>query len=471
MDEIKFGTDGWRAVIAEDFTFSNVERVSQAIADYFLSRRAKEKGMAVGYDTRFLSPQFARRVSEVLLGNGIPVFFSSSDLPTQCLSFWVKRRNLAGGVILTASHNPPRFNGIKIKASFGGAALPEQTREVERLLDKSKPKKMEWEKAKKKGLLRIEDMISPYLEKVKSFLDLKLINKAELSIVYDPMFGVGTSLLERLLENSNCKIFTLHPKYNPGFGGINPEPIEENLEELKKTVKEKGASLGLATDGDADRVGVVDEKGRWFTPHEIFSLLLLWLVEKRGLKGGVAKTVSLGFQPERICKKFGLPLYHTPVGFKYITELMLKEDILLGGEESGGYGYRGHILERDGILSSLLFVEMLSGTPKTLSELLEQLEKRFGRSFFKRVDFELEGVEKKRMVNNLLNSPPSFLGGKKISHTLTLDGVKFICEDDAWLLIRPSGTEPKVRVYAESTDPKSLKEIVNEGVKLARKAV
>ena len=470
MGEIKFGTDGWRAVIAQDFTFANVARVAQAVADYYKGKEG-EKKLVVGYDTRFLSREFAELVAEVLTANDLPVILSRQDLPTQCISFAIQSEKLAGGVMVSASHNPPKFNGIKIRESFGGSAPPEVTHQIEALLDKSEIKRVSLEEAEKKGLLKRKDIIEGYLKKVRSFLDQDLIEKSRLKVIHDPMFGVGDGLIEKILATSRCQVLTIHPKYNPGFGGLAPEPIERNLEALKIKVKEEKADLGLATDGDADRAGIVSDKGEYLTPHQVFSLLLLYLVEGRGLRGGVAKTVSLGYQPERIAEDFGLSLYEVPVGFKYVCDKMLEKDILFGGEESGGYGYRGHLMERDGILSCLLFVEMLTRLQKSLSRILKEMEARFGVSFFKRVDFEKSAVDKEKMIRTLSLSSPSFLGGVPVREVKTLDGIKFVMDDKSWLLIRPSGTEPKVRVYAEAPGEAELKKIMDQGVKMAQEAI
>ena len=471
MGKIKFGTDGWRAVIADDFTFANVAKVAQAIADYYQTQLGEEKGLVVGYDARFLSKEFAQEVAEVFAGNGLYVVLSREDLPTQCISFAIKDRDLAGGVVVTASHNPPKFNGIKIRASFGGSAPPETTEKIETFLGKNKIKKLSLKEAEKKGLIKREDIIQGYLKKVESFLKKDLIRKARLKIVYDPMFGVGDGFIEKLLTDSGCEVITIHHKYNPGFGGLNPEPIEENLEDLKKKVREIGADLGIATDGDADRVGVVDNKGRYLTPHQVFSLLLLYLVEERKMRGGVVKTVSLGYQPERIAKKFALSLDEVPVGFKYVCDKMQEKKVLLGGEESGGYGFQGYLMERDGILSSLLFVEMITKIGKPLSLILDNMEDRFGTSYFKRVDFEEAGVAKPEMIKKLSSFLPSSLGGIPLREVKTIDGVKFIMEDESWLLIRPSGTEPKVRVYAEAANKVQLNKIIEEGIQLAKRAI
>ena len=468
MKAIKFGTDGWRGVIADDFTFRRVAIVAQAIADYYKTQPKINRGIVIGYDTRFLSLDFAKRVAEVLLGNGIKVFFSQSDVPTQAVSFEVMEKKLLGGIVITASHNPPRFNGIKIKSSFGTCAISKITTQIEFMLSKNEVKSLSWEKAEEGGLAKKIDFLSSYLKKVTSFLDMDYVNKADLKIIHDPMYGAGSGLLGRILENSNCQIFTIHPKPNPGFGGISPEPIEQNLGQLKEEVISQKADIGFANDGDADRVGIVDDKGRYLSPLQVFSLLLLYLVEEREMRGKVVKTVSLGYQPERICRKFGLNCEETPVGFKYIAHKMRKEKVIFGGEESGGYGYYGHLLERDGILSCLLFVEMLAKKGKPLSSILDNMEKKFGRSFFKRVDFQQESINKEKIVEKLTSNPPSALGSVPLKRIITVDGIKFVMEDESWLLIRPSGTEPKVRVYAEAPKDIQLERIIEEGNDLAR---
>lgn len=471
MGKIKFGTDGWRGIIADDFTFANVAKVAQAIADYYQTRPDWKKGLAIGYDTRFLSREFAEEVAQIFAGNGLSVMLSPEDIPTQCASFAITHKNLAGGVMITASHNPPKFNGIKIRGSFGGSAPPETTNAIESFLDKYEVKKISLGEAEKKGLLKEEDLVSGYLKKVESFLDRDLIKKAHLKVIHDPMYGTGDGFVEKILASSKCEVITIHHKYNPGFGGINPEPIEENLEDLKRKVIKEGADLGVATDGDADRLGIVDNEGRYLTPHQVFSLLLLYLVEEKNLRGGVVKTVSLGYQPERIAREFNLSLDEVPVGFKYVCDKMQEKDILFGGEESGGYGFRGYLMERDGILSGLLFVEMITRIGSPLSAILKQMEDRFGASFFKRIDFAEAKVNKPEMIKKLSSPPYSTLGGIPIGRIKTIDGVKFFMEDDSWLLIRPSGTEPKVRVYAEASSQSQLDRLIQEGVKMAREAI
>lgn len=468
MRPISFGTDGWRGVIADDFTFENVARVAQALADYHNESFTKERGIVIGYDTRFLSLEFAHTVAEILVGNNIPVIFSKTDVPTQTVSWAVLNKKVPQGVVITASHNPPSFNGIKIKSSFGGSATEEVTGRVESLLDKNPIKRLTRQTAEKKGLLVYADILPSYIDKVRQFLDMNLIRSADLSIVCDPMYGVGDGIIARILARSNCSIHSIHPKPNPGFGGLNPEPIENYLAGLKQAVKETGADLGLATDGDADRVGIVDDTGRYLSPLQVYALLLLYLVEERDLQGQVAKTVSLGYQPERICRKFGLQWKQTPVGFKHIAQEMVKGKVVFGGEESGGYGYAEHLPERDGILSALLFVEMTTKKEMALSEILESLEKKFGKSLFRRVDFSQKGhINKKLMTERLVQSSPSALGSVPVKEVITIDGAKFVMEDESWLLLRPSGTEPKVRVYAEASKETQLERMIEEGKELA----
>jgi len=471
MGKIKFGTDGWRGVIADDFTFANIAKVAQALADYYQTRTDRQKGLVVGYDARFLSREFAEEVAQVLAGNGLSVILSPEDIPTQCVSFAITEKNLAGGVMITASHNPPKFNGVKIRGSFGGSVPPETTSAIESFLNKHEVKKISLREAEKKGLMKKGNVVSSYLKKVESFLDMNLIKKAHLKVIHDPMYGTGDGFVEKILARSKCEVITIHHKYNPGFGGINPEPIEENLEDLKRKVIKEGADLGVATDGDADRLGIVDNEGRYLTPHQVFSLLLLYLVEEKNLRGGVVKTVSLGYQPERIAREFNLSLDEVPVGFKYVCDKMQEKDILFGGEESGGYGFRGYLMERDGILSALFFVEMITRTGSSLSAILKQMEGRFGVSFFKRIDFAEAKVNKPQMIKKLSSSSALTLGGIPIRWIKTIDGVKFVMEDDSWLLIRPSGTEPKVRVYAEASSQDQLDRLIQEGVKMAREAV
>ena len=463
---IKFGTDGWRGVIADDFTFANVEVAAQAVADYIRNQGREEEGLAIGYDRRFLSREFAETIAGVSAGNEIKVILSDNPLSTPALSYAVISNKTSAGIIVTASHNPPKFNGIKFKCDFGGSAPSEVTSQIESYLGKSKIRKVPLEEGKKKGLIKGKDMTAPYLKNLESYLDLEVIKKGNLRVVYDTMFGVGEDYLQRVLAGSEIEIMPLHAEFNPSFGGINPEPIEKNLAPLVKKVKESKADLGLAVDGDADRVGIIDDQGKYLSPHEIFPLLLLYLIEERKWRGGVAQTVSLGYLSERIAREYNLPLYETAVGFKYINKLMREKNIILGGEESGGYGYHKYIPERDGLLSGLLFVEMVLKKKEKLSEILSRLKERFGQSFFKRVDLKLkEPLDKEKFVRELKAKAPQELLGTPVKEIKTLDGIEFVLEDDSWLLLRPSGTEPKLRIYAETPQENKTEALVKEGEK------
>jgi alpha-D-glucose phosphate-specific phosphoglucomutase len=465
MGKIKFGTDGWRGVIADDFTFDNVRIVAQAIADYLKEEitGSKRQKVIVGYDSRFLAEKYALLIAEVLSGNGIKVVLSDKSVPSPCLSFAIVERKCDGGVMVTASHNPPQFCGIKFKAPYGGPATEEITEKIEGNLYHSKiPDSINRE------LIIEDDLVPSYLARVKSFIDFDLTKHAGLKIVADPMYGVGSNYIEEILKGTNCHVLTLHAQRDPLFGGLNPEPIEEYLGGLKNKVKEMGADIGLATDGDADRIGVVDDEGNYLTPHLVFPLLLLYLVREKRWTGKVVQTISLGYLSERIAKKCNLEFQEVPVGFKYVADLMLKENILIGGEESGGYGYQGYIPERDGLLSSLFFIEMLARTKKRLSILLKEMEEEFGKSFYKRVDFELantkwEGLDKEEFVQELYKRAPKELLNIRIKEIKTYDGIEYILEDESWLLLRPSGTEPVLRLYVETDEPKKTEKLLAIG--------
>jgi len=465
MTKIKFGTDGWRGIIADDFTFDNVRIVAQGIADYLKEETEdnKKKEVVVGYDNRFLAEKYAWLIAEVLSGNGIKVILSDKPVPSPCVSFAIVERKCDGGVMVTASHNPPQFCGIKFKASYGGPATEEITKKIEKNLYRKKISE-----SINPELIIEEDLIPSYLARLKSFIDFDLIKRAGLKIVADSMHGVGNKYVEQVLKDTNCNVITIRVSRDPLFGGVNPEPIEEYLGELKKKVKEMEADIGLVTDGDADRIGVVDDEENYLTPHLVFPLLLLYLVREKRWRGKVVQTISLGYLSERIAKKYRLKFQEVPVGFKFVSDLMLRENILIGGEESGGYGYQGYIPERDGILSSLFFVEMLARKKKRLSTLLREMEEEFGKSFYKRVDFELagtrwEGLNKKEFVQELYKRAPKKLLDIPVKEIKTYDGIEYILEDDSWLLLRPSGTEPILRVYVETDEPAKTEKLLAIG--------
>ena len=496
---IKFGTDGWRAVIARDYTFENVERVAQAYADYLIAEQNKplvkqlvdvgqiskleaEDGLftnviggaiksagflvIVGYDRRFLSEMFAQRAAEVLNGNGFRVSLFAEPAPTPLISWAVKELKAQGGVVITASHNPPDFNGFKIKAPWGGSASPETTAAVEKLVDAQKPKRKETTE-KQSELLK--PAIESYRAQIASYIDLDRLRKATDSVVVDPMHGSAGTWVESFLKGGELKVDTIRGYRDPLFGGVNPEPIDKNLGALKQAVIKSKALVGLATDGDADRVGAVNELGETMTMHDVVPLILLHLVRERKMTGGVVRTFSQSVLLKRMAAALNLKLYETPIGFKYVADLMLKDDILIGAEESGGIGVKDHIPERDGILNSLLFLEAIITAGKTPTEMLRELHNEFGEFHFGRTDLHVEMETGALLLEKLKHSPPSTFAGLKVVDIASTDGTKLLFEDDSWILFRQSGTEPMLRIYAEATGVPKMQALLEAGEELVVK--
>ncbi len=464
---IHFGTDGWRAVISEDFTFDNVRRVAQAIAEYFIETGGLGAQTVVGFDTRFLSDRYAVEVARVLAGNNLIVHLANADAPTPAVSFAVKDKGAIGGVMITASHNPPRYNGIKLKAANGGSALAEDTKRVEVLLDKGSPFSLniaDLETAVAEGHIIRFDPAPAYEDHLKTLIDRNLISARPGKVVIDPMYGAGRDYIRDFLDGTGWQARQIRHDMNPGFGGIHPEPILPHLNALVEAVKESGGAFGVATDGDADRTGAVDEDGNFVSPHVIFALALRYLVEVRGLRGSVVKTVSTTLMIDRICRAYQLPLHETPVGFNHIADLMMKDDVLIGGEESGGISIRGHIPEGDGVLMGLLLLEIVAHAGVPLKQLIADLQARYGPHHYARKDLPLaRPVAKKEMVKRLTERAPDAIGGVNIREVRSNDGVKYLLDDDSWLLIRPSGTEPVLRVYAESPNSALVAELIGYG--------
>ncbi|HTY20791.1 MAG TPA: phosphoglucomutase/phosphomannomutase family protein [Geobacteraceae bacterium] len=451
--EIKFGTDGWRGVIAREFTFDNVSLVTQALMDYMKRERLAEKGLVIGFDRRFLSREFAQRVAEVACGNGIRVWLGDDYAPTPAASWSVHKLGAGGGVMITASHNPPIYNGFKFKEAFGGSARPATTKALEETvrenLRSSRPVlALPIAEAMADGLLQPIEMRSGYLRQLESYVDIEMIRKAGIPVVADPMFGAGAGLLNLLLPGS----VEIHGEENPSFGGRPPEPTEENLVELSRLVREGKYQVGLAFDGDADRIGAVDENGEFFSSHRIFTILLRHLYERKGLVGGVVKTVSTTRMIDLLCTRFGLELHETPIGFKHICELMLDHDILMGGEESGGLGVKGHIPERDGILMGLLLLEAMAMSGKGLARLLHETMDEIGHFSYRRLDLPIENRAKESLIARLKSGGICAIAGHPVENENFRDGFKYIFSDGSWLLIRPSGTEPVLRLYSEAAD-------------------
>ena len=472
---IRFGTDGWRAVIAQDFTFSNVERVAQAYADFLLSQPATQNPatreepnspqVIVGYDRRFLSAQFAGRVAEVLAGNSLRVALFAEPVPTPLVSWAVREEGAAGGVVITASHNPPDFNGFKIKAPWGGSASPDTTSVVEALVDARAPRRAEMSQFDERG--QLEAAVQSYRTQIATYVDLERLRAARADVVIDPMHGSGGRWVESFLGGGALGAETIRAGHDPLFGGVNPEPIDRNLGALKQRVADTGAIIGLATDGDADRLGAVNERGQTMTMHEVVPLILLHLARQRRMTGGVVRTFSQSVLTRRIAAAHNLPLHETPIGFKYIAELMLKEDILLGAEESGGIGVKGHIPERDGILNCLLLLEAVIAAGKPPSEMVREMHREFGAFYFGRRDLHMPVERGQALVAALASQPPAVMAGYIVSGAEMMDGTKLLFTDESWLLFRQSGTEPVLRVYSEATSPAKTEALLDEGERLA----
>lgn len=464
--QIKFGTDGWRAIIARDFTFANLERVAQAYAEYLKQQSPSSKPfVVVGFDRRFLSEQFARRAAEIMAGNGFEIELFEEAQPTPIISWAVKDLQASGGIMITASHNPATFNGFKIKAPWGGSASPETTTVVEQLVDSVSPNR-NTDLAASGG--RLQTSIERYRHQIRTYVDLDLIRGANGHVIVDPMHGSGGTWVESFLGGGKLEVETIRSYRDPLFGGVNPEPIDQNLGALKQRVVETKAIVGLATDGDADRVGAVDENGRTLTMHDVVPMLLLHLSRQRKMSGAVVMTVSQSVLTKRIAHAFGLKVYETPIGFKYIADLMLREDILLGAEESGGIGVKGHIPERDGVLNSLLFLEAIITAGKPPSELLRDLHSEFGEFYFGRRDLHTPVSRGQELVRELSVKPPASLAGNDVVRVDTSDGAKVIFGDESWLLFRQSGTEPMLRIYSEATSVKKMQALLDAGAELGK---
>ncbi|UCB57662.1 MAG: phosphoglucomutase/phosphomannomutase family protein [Candidatus Omnitrophota bacterium] len=463
--EIKFGTDGWRGIIGQDFNLENVQVVAHAIADY-LKRDAKKKSVAVGYDTRRLSKETAELISRILAANGIKTILSSGPLPTQAISYTVRNLNCAAGIMVTASHNPASFNGIKIKGAFGGPVEKDVTDKIERLIFKNRPLKISLSQARKRNLLKVKNLIPAYLKFVKSYLDMPLLKKGRLKVLVDSMYGTADSYIAAVLKGSKFRITTIHKRPDPSFGGIKPEPIFSCLKEASLLMREGSFDVGLATDGDADRLAALDNEGRFVNPQQILSLLLLHLIRYRKLKGAVVKNIAGTSLIERIAAKYKLKVYETPVGFKHISALMQRKNILIGGEEAGGIGFKDYLPERDGILGGLLLLEMMLSQKKSLKSLLEDTEDEFGSYFYLRKDIKcsLSGKNKIKTKLDKLRKKKTFLN-KKITMIKDYDGLKFHLEDGSWILFRLSGTEPLLRIYAESSALAQTKRLIAQGGK------
>jgi len=469
MDSIKFGTSGWRAIVAEDFTVQNIRIVSQGIAQYLRQQKIGQQGMLIGYDARFLGEKFAKVVAEVMAAHGIPCLLCDRDTPTPTISYHVINRKLAGGINISASHNPPEWNGIKFTPDWGGPALPETTKAIELrilpLLHGEHLKWSPWEQAQRDGMVRYFDPQPDYLKALEKLVDRDRIRNGRIRVVFDPLFGTTRNYLDEFLREAGAKMAVLHHWRDPYFGGFRPEPTDETLQELKDTVCKEGAHLGLATDGDGDRFGVVDTDGTFIQANYILAVLLDYLIKSRQWTGAVARSVATTHLIDAVAAHHGLSMHETPVGFKFIGELLAKGEIVFGGEESAGLSIKGHVPEKDGILAGALVAEMVAFTGKTIQDLLKDLFERVGVLYSTRQDLTIS-EQMQEQIKQLIDHPPTAFVGTETTQINKLDGCKWLLPDGGWYLIRPSGTEPIIRCYGEANTPARLEEIMQAGREL-----
>ena len=466
MAPIKFGTDGWRAVIAEDFNFANVAGVAQAAADFWNTHpiNGTERKIIVGYDRRFFSNRFAQITGEVLAGNDFQVILTPEPTPTPSVSFAVKDLRAIGGVMITASHNPAIFNGFKLKSYYGGSSDSETCQAVESFLNRNPIKTLPLPEASQSGRIEIVDVRPRHYAALKKLVNFNLIAKSRLRFAHEALFGAGAGCFEQLLAGTTCKVTTLNGAHDPLFGGINPEPIVQNYARSQAFLKKHPHDICLVTDGDADRVGGMDGKGHYLTTHQIICLLLHHLIVNRRGRGRVVKALTATSMVDKMCAANNLPLVETGVGFKYICKEMLKGNVLLGAEESGGIGFPGHIPERDGIAAGLMLLELLSTENFSVNRLLFRLEKEFGPHHYGRIDTHYPLDKRELLMEFLKNNPPSRLLRSPVIKIKTFDGVKFIAQDTSWLMLRASGTEPILRIYAESDSNSKVEKLLKLGV-------
>ena len=469
-DEIKFGTDGWRGLIADDFTFSNVRICAQAVAEYVMGRGLEGRGVVVAYDTRFLSDRFAEQVAGVLASNGIQAYLSVEPVPTPVASYAVMDMRAAGAVVITASHNPANWNGFKFKPEYAGSATPEITAQLEANISAIQANVgiSASETSQRTPLVEEVDLSPAYFRHLIGLMDLYRIRRAGLGVVVDPMFGAGRAYIKWLIDGNATWVSEINRTRNPLFPGLGqPEPIARNLGRLSAHVRKTGADVGLATDGDADRVGVVDEEGTVLTPLQIYGLLAYYLLEVRGARGPMVKSITTTRMIDRLGERYGVPVIETPVGFKHIGPRMMEEDALIGGEESGGFGFRGHVPERDGILASLYILDLMASSGRTVSQLIADLYGLVGAHHYDRIDIPIAGEAKQQARERIDSANPGDIGGMPVARLDRTDGSRFEFEDGSWLLFRFSGTEPLMRIYAESASMQAVKNLLRAGQSMA----
>ena len=476
--QIKFGTDGWRGVIADDFTFSNVRIAAEAIAAYVHARQGSsdedpKKGLCIGYDTRFGSKAFARACAEVVASTGIPVELANDITPTPALSYGVRHRNAAGGIMITSSHNPAQWNGVKYKAWYGGSGKPSIIAAIETYLGKPV------ERPAQPASITEVDFLPDYLKAIESFADLNLIAKSGKKFAVDSMYGAGRTILSAIFDRIGVDHIQIRGNVNPLFPGINPEPIEPHIRALGEAVVANKCDAGLCTDGDADRIGATDEHGNYVDPHKIFSVLLSWVLKRKGWPGAVTRAFNTTKMLDRICAKHGRELIEHGIGFKFVCDYMLEREIVMGGEESGGIGFQRHLPERDGLLNALLLANVMAEEGKTLGQLVADLQAEYGEHQYGRIDLHIADDIKNAAIARAKALEPGdpVIAGMPILRQETLDGVKFYLDNpeaktkpnaaETWILFRASGTEPLMRIYTESTSKEAVTKLLEAGRKFA----
>jgi len=472
MTTIKFGTDGWRAIIAEDYTFANVRICAQAMAKYLIDSGIAHKGVVIGYDTRFASEDFAAATAEVMAGNGIRTYLCDRAAPTPTISYAILEKKAGGAVVITSSHNPALWNGFKVKPEYAGSASPEVIAILEENIahiqaGKVKVQRMPLDEALQQRLVLKFNPAPGYLKQVASLVDVEGIKAAGITVVVDAMFGAGMGYFPALLAGGNTRVIEINNVRNPLFPGMhNPEPIAHNLAALVAGIAQHQADVGLATDGDADRVGLVDEHGQFINQLQVYALLLLYLLEVRGKRGPIVKTVTTTAMARKLANLYHIPVYETPVGFKYVGPKMMETGAIMGGEESGGFGFAGHIPERDGIVAGLFLLDLMIKLQKSPSQLIEYLYSLVGPHYYDRIDIPMPEERREATIARVRDSKPVTIGGLKVTDVDTVDGFRYMLEDGGWLLIRFSGTEPLIRIYTETTDKARVQAILADGRKL-----
>jgi alpha-D-glucose phosphate-specific phosphoglucomutase len=469
---IHFGTDGWRGGIAQDYTFANVRIVAQATANYLKDQRQERDGLVVGYDMRFASEYFAAATAEVLAANGIHVWLGGEAAATPAVAFSILTHRAAGAAMITASHNPWTDNGYKYKPEYAGSADPATIAAVEAhatsIFESGHDvPSVPLDQALTAGTVEKFDVAPAYLHRLSELVDLDRLRDSGLKVVVDPMYGSGMGYFPRLLEGGSLRLWELNNYRNPFFGGVNPEPIAVNLGKLLQAVPEHAADVGLAVDGDADRAGLVDEKGTFINQLQVYGLLIMYLLEKKGWRGPIVKSVSTTSMANRLGEKYGVQVIETPVGFKYIGPEMRSHDAMIGGEESGGYAFRGHIPERDGTLADLYLLEMLMDYGTPMSAIVEHLQEEAGPSYYNRIDVRFAAEKRDDVMAKFQGDHPATIAGESVDHVQTIDGFKYFLKNGSWLLVRASGTEPLIRLYTEARTPEEATRILQAGKEMA----